>query len=77
MPLLSTTTDASARDINDFGTLRNLRTIDITVSAILSDMDGTLVDSTPAVEGALSKWARSQGVEPEEFFAVSHGVRTR
>lgn len=48
-----------------------------TLRAVLSDMDGTLVDSTPAVEGALARWARSQGIEPEEFFAVSHGVRTR
>ncbi|KAK4057291.1 DL-glycerol-3-phosphatase [Microbotryomycetes sp. JL221] len=53
------------------------RPIEIKVQAILSDMDGTLVDSTPAVEGALSKWAIQQGVEPETFFAVSHGVRTR
>ncbi|KAM0789349.1 hypothetical protein ACM66B_000180 [Microbotryomycetes sp. NB124-2] len=51
--------------------------IEIRVQAILSDMDGTLVDSTPAVEGALSKWARKQGVEPEAFFAVSHGVSIR
>ncbi|ORY87426.1 HAD-like domain-containing protein [Leucosporidium creatinivorum] len=51
--------------------------VEFTVDAILSDMDGTLVDSTPAVEGALSKWARLQGVEPEFFFSHSHGVRTR
>lgn len=43
----------------------------------LSDMDGTLVDSTPAVEGALTKWALLQGIKPESFFKESHGVRTR
>ena len=41
------------------------------------DMDGTLCDSTPAVESFLGKWAEKNGIEREVFFAVSHGVRTR
>ncbi|ORY61163.1 HAD-like domain-containing protein, partial [Leucosporidium creatinivorum] len=51
--------------------------IEVTVDACLFDMDGTLVDSTPAVEGYLSKWARLQGVEPAAFFEVAHGRRAR
>lgn len=49
----------------------------LTVYSSLSDMDGTLVDSHPAVTAALSRWARSQGIEPAVFFTTSHGVRTR
>ncbi|GAA5964143.1 hypothetical protein JCM8115_005360 [Rhodotorula mucilaginosa] len=51
--------------------------VDITVKAILFDMDGTLVDSTPAVEKTMGDWCHEQGIEPSEFFQHSHGVRTQ
>ncbi len=37
------------------------------------DLDGTLVDSLPAVERAWSNWARRHGLAPEEVLAFIHG----
>lgn len=56
--------------------------VEITVSAILADMDGTLVDSTPAVEKTMREWCQVQGIDAEVFFKVSHvrphlGSRTK
>ena len=39
----------------------------------LCDLDGTLVDSLPAVERAWSNWARRHGLSPEEVLAFIHG----
>lgn len=39
----------------------------------LFDLDGTLVDSLPAVERAWSNWARRHGLSPEEVLAFIHG----
>ncbi|GAA5851738.1 hypothetical protein JCM8547_001191 [Rhodosporidiobolus lusitaniae] len=50
---------------------------EITVKGLLFDMDGTLVDSTPAVEKTMGDWCHEQGIEPSEFFQHSHGVRTQ
>jgi sugar-phosphatase len=43
-----------------------------TFDAILFDMDGTLVDSTPAVERAWRRWAAEEGLELSAL-ANSHG----
>ncbi|WP_097707507.1 sugar phosphatase [Escherichia coli] len=41
----------------------------------LFDLDGTLVDSLPAVERAWSNWARRHGLAPEEVLAfIRHGL---
>ena len=45
-------------------------------SAILFDIDGTLVDSTPVVERSWRTWAREYGVDTEEVLRVCHGRRT-
>ncbi|KAM0748474.1 HAD-like protein [Meredithblackwellia eburnea MCA 4105] len=50
---------------------------EIKVEGILFDMDGTLVDSTAAVEKAMGDWAQKNGHDKEYFFSHSHGVRTR
>ncbi|KAI5479043.1 hypothetical protein MNV49_004325 [Pseudohyphozyma bogoriensis] len=50
--------------------------VEHTFQGILFDMDGTLVDSTPAVLKAMGDWCEVQGVDPNEFFAWSHGVRS-
>lgn len=39
----------------------------------LFDLDGTLVDSLPAVERAWSDWAKSRGLDPEEVLDFIHG----
>ncbi|BGP16830.1 hypothetical protein JCM10213_004677 [Rhodosporidiobolus nylandii] len=51
--------------------------VELTVKGLLFDMDGTLVDSTPAVEKTMGDWCHEQGIEPSEFFQHSHGVRTQ
>ncbi|GLY02643.1 HAD-IA family hydrolase [Actinoplanes sp. NBRC 101535] len=42
-------------------------------AAVLLDMDGTLVESHPAVERAWRTWAAEYGVDPEAVLAVAHG----
>ena len=44
--------------------------------AILFDIDGTLVDSTPVVERSWHTWAREYDVDAEEVMQVCHGRRT-
>ena len=41
--------------------------------ALLFDLDGVLIDSTPAVERVWSKWAQARGFDPEEVVAHAHG----
>lgn len=48
----------------------------ISVDAVLFDIDGTLVDSTPVVERTWRLWAESYGVDPEAILEVSHGRRS-
>jgi sugar-phosphatase len=45
----------------------------IRCSALLFDMDGVLIDSTPAVARVWSRWARAHGFPPEEVVARAHG----
>ena len=45
--------------------------------AILFDMDGTLVDSTPAVESLWRTWGNRHGIPLEDILAISHGRLTR
>ena len=40
---------------------------------MLFDLDGVLVDSTPAVERVWSKWAIAHGLDPEETVRIAHG----
>ncbi|KAF9226638.1 HAD-like protein [Gyrodon lividus] len=48
------------------------------VSAVLFDMDGTLVDSTAGVVGAWSTFAKTYpGLDVETILHTSHGVRTK
>jgi sugar-phosphatase len=43
--------------------------------AALFDMDGTLVDSTAAVEEIWSDFAQRHGLDVTEILAIAHGVR--
>ena len=45
----------------------------IACSAVLFDLDGVLVDSTPAVERVWAWWARERGFEPTEVVRRAHG----
>jgi len=50
-------------------------TAPIEADALLFDNDGTLVDTTAAVDRAWHDFAVRYGVDPEEVLAVAHGVR--
>jgi sugar-phosphatase len=45
----------------------------VTCAALLFDMDGVLIDSTPAVERVWSLWAREHGLNPTQVIAHVHG----
>jgi sugar-phosphatase len=45
----------------------------ISFSALLFDLDGVLIDSTPAVERVWRKWALDHGFDAEEVIHRAHG----
>jgi sugar-phosphatase len=45
----------------------------ITAGAMLFDLDGVLVDSTPAVTRVWEKWAIAHGFDPEKTVREAHG----
>ncbi len=51
-------------------------TTHVEVAALLFDIDGTLVDSTPAVERTWRAWAARRGLDAEAILAVCHGRRS-
>ncbi len=44
--------------------------------ALLFDLDGVLVDSTPCVTRVWQAWARRHGLDPDYVVHVAHGQRT-
>ena len=44
--------------------------------AILFDMDGVLMDSTPSVERVWRAWAAQHGLDPESVASLAHGRRS-
>lgn len=47
--------------------------IQLHCAALLFDLDGVLIDSTPAVARVWSRWAAKHGFDPEEVIAHAHG----
>ena len=47
--------------------------VQVRCQAMLFDMDGVLIDSTPAVARVWSRWALAHGFEPDEVVARAHG----
>ena len=47
--------------------------IEVNCEGLLFDLDGVLVDSTPAVARVWSKWAVAHGFDPEETVRKAHG----
>src|SRR5258708_21118064 len=45
----------------------------IRCAALLFDMDGVLIDSTPAVARVWSRWASERGFDPQDVVASAHG----
>jgi sugar-phosphatase len=48
-----------------------------TFDAVLFDMDGTLIDSVPAVDRSWKRWAAEQGFPDAEDFQIQHGTPAR
>jgi mannitol-1-/sugar-/sorbitol-6-phosphatase len=48
----------------------------IACRALISDLDGVLVDSTAVVERVWREWALENRLDPQEVLAVAHGRRT-
>lgn len=46
-----------------------------TCQAVLFDLDGVLVDSTPCVTRVWSQWASHHGLDPEYVVHVAHGQK--
>lgn len=46
------------------------------VQAVLFDMDGTLVDSTPVVERVWARWAEHHQLDPRQVTTFAHGRPT-
>jgi mannitol-1-/sugar-/sorbitol-6-phosphatase len=51
--------------------------IAIRASALLFDLDGVLIDSTPAVSRVWHGWAVEHGLNPEEVVRMAHGRPSR
>jgi sugar-phosphatase len=49
----------------------------IRCSALLFDMDGVLIDSTPAVARVWHRWAVEHGLDPETVVRMAHGRPSR
>ncbi len=47
--------------------------LQISCDAVLFDLDGVLIDSTPAVERVWTRWAEAHGFEPHEVVQRAHG----
>lgn len=47
--------------------------VQVSCSGLLFDLDGVLVDSTPAVARVWSKWALRHGFDPDETVRLAHG----
>ncbi len=45
----------------------------ISCSGLLFDLDGVLIDSTPAVERVWRQWAAERGFDPEKVVRMAHG----
>ncbi|GAA5847432.1 hypothetical protein JCM5353_006437 [Sporobolomyces roseus] len=52
--------------------------MELVVSGILFDSDGTLIDSTPSVLRVMSLWCTTQSIELRQFISeAQHGTRTK
>jgi sugar-phosphatase len=47
--------------------------VEVICNGLLFDLDGVLIDSTPAVARVWSSWALDHGFEPEEIVRRAHG----
>src|SRR6516165_4840776 len=46
---------------------------ELSCTGVLFDMDGVLVDSTPAVARVWARWARKHNIDPDYAVVAAHG----
>lgn len=51
--------------------------VEIRCNALLFDLDGVLIDSTPAVARVWHRWAVEHGLDPETVIRMAHGRPSR
>jgi sugar-phosphatase len=51
--------------------------VEIRCNALLFDLDGVLIDSTPAVARVWHRWAVEHGLDPETVIHMAHGRPSR
>jgi len=61
------------RHLSTIESSENQTTTKIQCAALLFDMDGVLIDSTPAVARVWRQWAIERGFNPEEVIKIAHG----
>jgi len=61
----------SAQQTRNLVSARTYATIQC--SALLFDLDGVLIDSTPAVHRVWAQWAKHHGLDPDAVVAHAHG----
>lgn len=54
----------------------SFQTVDLTANYLLFDLDGTLVNTTPAVEYFWRTWAVKYGLDGDDILKTSHGRRS-
>jgi sugar-phosphatase len=65
-----------AHSVTDLRPADILGIVNFSCKAILFDLDGVLVDSTPAVARVWGRWATEHSLDPDVVIATAHGRRS-
>lgn len=63
----------SAKSTEEHPSVNGTDLVPILCSALLFDLDGVLIDSTPAVQRVWTQWAKERGFDPDAVVAHAHG----
>src|ERR1700755_1759494 len=65
--------DLESQEYVQFPIRHRFKMNEISCAALLFDLDGVLINSTPAVARVWRRWAVEHGFNPEEVVARAHG----
>ena len=65
--------EKSGQVLNEVSSGTDVKNTEVRCSALLFDLDGVLIDSTPAVARVWSRWAVEHGFDPQEVVMKAHG----